>query len=344
MRVGFIYFHALGDNVMMFDALLALKKIYDCELIVFGNALFAHLLEYCDFVDEVVDIRNDIQAHLDVIDGYHLDYVVLPKCKREYLIPLKRSNVGCIIAPLKLSNILTPRCKTPSILSFLRHRAMSMREKALWLCRVINPKKFDTQIGCVDWQEAQIRTSPAHQTRTTEFLNKHIAPRSMCQSHLIFVCPFNVSASHTLSVLGFLKLIEAIGQIKNCIPFVVTYPQVHQHFVASVEEFERKGGNLQSLIVYQNNDDVLNLIECVARSQCLIAPSTGPIHIASNLSIPTIGLFAQDHLREWATKDRRYVILPKPLASMTSEEECAIIEQTLEVFEGLLHSGGIGGF
>lgn len=326
IKVGFIYFHGLGDNILTFDALYAIKTIYQCKLIVFGNALFANLLKYCDFVDEVVDIKNDIQSHLSLINSYNLDYAILPKCKTSYLKALNQSNIHTIIAPIKIPSLLSRKCKTPSLLSFLKYRKMSMKERSLYVAREINPKLFDSQFPKLN--PPTIQTSKQHKQTIVHFLSHH----QIHKSHkLILINPFSITAAHSLSLKAFLQLMSKVSNIPQCIPLVITYPKVHTQFMQGLQNFQVGGGAINSLLIYENNSDVLNLIELISYTHCVISPSTGIIHIASHLSIPTIGLYGIGDLPEWATKDQRYVFIQSPKDQISPKEEELIIDKTLEV-------------
>ena len=333
MKVGYFYFHALGDNVLAFDALYAIKTIYHCHLIVFGNAIFCNLLKHCDFIDEYQDIQNDISGHLELIDSYYLDYAILPKCKNSYLYPLLKTNVKTIIAPTKISSLFSLRCRTPSLFTFFKYRNMSMREKHLHIARELNRKLFDSRIKNLNFENAKIQTSPIYKNRITTFLNT-IENRN--EKFLVLINPFNITSAYSLSLFSYLKLTQFIAQIPLCIPIIATYPRIHQIFMETLKEFcntQDLQKNLAKLLIFENDHDVLNLIELVSQMDCVISPSTGTIHCASNLLIPTIGLYPQSHLPQWETRDKRYVFINSPLNQITQDEEREIINQTLKTLK-----------
>ncbi|WP_034583980.1 glycosyltransferase family 9 protein [Helicobacter pametensis] len=330
LKIGFIYFHGLGDNVLTLESLYALKAIYHCELFVFGNALFKNLLAYYEFVDEVYDIQNDIQSHLDLINDCKLDYVILPKCTKAYLTPLLQSNVPIIITPTKIQALFSKKCKTPSIFSFLKYRNASMREKPLFLVRLINPKLFDSCILQIDLSQAKIRTSITHQDQISHFLQKNTK-----KDHLILINPFAITSSHNLSIEAYLHLMYQVSMLPSCTPLVITYAKVSKEFQEALEDFQKK--TEFSLLVFENNEDILNLAELILRTTCVISPSTGIIHLASNLLIPTIGLYPLSHIPQWETRDRRYVFIQSPKDQIKPKEEKQIISQTIQTLKTLLN-------
>ncbi|MCE3046758.1 glycosyltransferase family 9 protein [Helicobacter kayseriensis] len=333
LKIGFIYFHGLGDNILTFESLYALKMIYHCELFVFGNALFKNLLAHCDFVDEVYDIQNDIRSHLDLINSCNLDYIILPKCTKIYLTPLLQSNVLKILTPTKIPALLSKKCKTPSIFSFLRYRNASMREKPLFLVRLINPKLFDSHISKIVLSQAKICTSITHQNKISNFLQKSVKEGD----HLILINPFAITSSHNLSIEAYLKLAHYVSTLPSCIPLIVTYSKVTQEFDEALKHFQQHT-KLHSLIIFENDEDILNLAELIFHTTCVISPSTGIIHLASNLSIPTIGLYPKTHIPQWETKDKRYVFIKSPKDQITPKEEEEILDQTMALLKSILPS------
>ena len=53
---------------------------------------------------------------------------------------------------------------------------------------------------------------------------------------------------------------------------------------------------------------IIQLIEVIRRSRCLISPDSGPIHIAGALNVPCVALFSRDLPSRWAPKYNCYPI------------------------------------
>lgn len=119
------------------------------------------------------------------------------------------------------------------------------------------------------------------------------------------------------------------------LPLVITYPKVHSEFIAQLE----KQDDLHSrVLVFANNDDLLNLAEMISRCKVVISPSTGIIHLSSNLGISTIGLYEKSESKKWSTKDNRYVFLKSPKSSLTRQEENLAIAQSIDLLKQILES------
>lgn len=119
------------------------------------------------------------------------------------------------------------------------------------------------------------------------------------------------------------------------LPLVITYPKVHSEFMT---QLEKQDDLHNSVLVFKNNDDLLNLAEMICRCKVVISPSTGIIHLSSNLGISTIGLYERSESKKWSTKDNRYVFLKSPKSSLTRQEENLAIAQSIDLLKQILES------
>lgn len=119
------------------------------------------------------------------------------------------------------------------------------------------------------------------------------------------------------------------------LPLVITYPKVHSEFIT---QLEKQDDLHSSVLVFRNNDDLLNLAEMICRCSVVISPSTGIIHLSSNLGISTIGLYEKSESKKWSTKDNRYVFLKSPKSSLTRQEENLAIAQSIDLLKQILES------
>ncbi|RDU61458.1 glycosyltransferase family 9 protein [Helicobacter sp. MIT 14-3879] len=375
MTVGFIHHYGLGDNILAFRALYECKRFYRCRLIVFGNALMMRLLQCCSFVDKIIDIHVLDKESALTIKKYHCDYLILTNPKSSYISDLRICQTT-IITGTKIPSLFSSYCKTVPIFLLPQYRKMNVAEILCVLVRKINPTVYDAEktklenlINNPHLQQAdskecltdtlpyssinyKIQTSEEHQTSISAFLQK--AFHAACSPfYLIAINPFCIAAQYSLPSLAWLELIDRVSQIPSCKVLVVTYPTVHEEFIQDIKHFDTKstitnGSIKQSknillnrITLFQNNYDVLNLAEILSRVSLLISPSTGAIHLASNLRIPSIGLYSHKDTRKWATYDRRYVIINKPKEELDSRECHHIISETLHTLESLIASSSL---
>ena len=119
------------------------------------------------------------------------------------------------------------------------------------------------------------------------------------------------------------------------LPLVITYPKVHSEFMT---QLEKQDDLYNSVLVFENNDDLLNLAEMISRCKVVISPSTGVIHLSSNMGVNTIGLYERSESKKWRTKDNRYVFLKSPKSSLTKQEENLAIAQSIDLLKQILES------
>lgn len=338
MKIGYLHFYGLGDNIFAMEALFALKKIFACELIVFGNENMQNLLRYCEFVDCVHDIKGDVASHVDTINSYSLDYVILTNCKRCYLRPLEKTNARKIITATKIPSLFSLRCKTIPLNILPKYKVMSRRQQSLCFVRAINPKLFDSKIDSICLDDAKIQATSTQRKKAKELVLCYVNEGGRGVNHaLILINPFSKTANHTLPLESYLEIMFLINCIKDCIPVVATYPEIHDSFTTALSKWEGKTRQkISKLLIFQNDNDILNIVALIEQMKCVISPSTGTIHLASNLCVPTIGLFSQYDTIKWSTKSNQYVILPKPKDDMSADEISDAITKTMRLLKETL--------
>lgn len=337
MKVGYLHFYGLGDNIFAIWPLFALKKIFNCEVIVFGNAIMQNILINCDFVDLVHNIDGDIANHIDTINSHCLDYAILTNCKRCYLRPLEKSNVGKIITTTKIPSLFSIRCKTVPLHLLPHYRSMPSQKKSLLLIRAINPNVFDSKIESICLDDARIQTTIAQKEKVKQIIQKHISTLNIKTDdkyRLILINPFSNTANHTLPLESYLEIIWIVGNMQNCIPIVATYPAIHDSFVSALKVWQSQTQRkISNMLIFQNDNNILNLAALIEQVHCVISPSTGTIHLASNLCISTIGLFSKLDTIKWSTRSNQYVVLPKPKNEMSTNDINEAITKTIQLLK-----------
>ncbi|RDU65706.1 hypothetical protein CQA53_05975 [Helicobacter didelphidarum] len=202
--------------------------------------------------------------------------------------------------------------------------------------RKINPKLYDSKINTIDLTKSRVKTGKENKRIISDFFQHYIKVLeqkseniNLSKSYLIMVNPFSHSAQRSFRALEWLMLIKKISNLPQCLVLVVTYGSGYDNFMCNLKE--AKMDSIPNLLIFQNNHDILNLVEIISRVSCLISPSSGPIHIASNLCIPTIGIYSEHDTKKWATWDRRYVVLKKIQPSIEETEEA--IQKTIDLLQ-----------
>ena len=164
------------------------------------------------------------------------------------------------------------------------------------------------------------------------------------QPFIICINPFSNAATHTLPLEAFLELISKVLALPNVCVLLITFPSVHNEFMSQVQSHQELQAQKSKLFVYQNDNTLSNLIALLGFQSLLISPSTGTIHLASNLGIKTIGLYSRKDTTRWATHDKIYTIIPKEKSLLTQKHCAKIIDKTLSQIQSLIDSNALKPF
>ncbi|RDU72502.1 hypothetical protein CQA66_04090 [Helicobacter aurati] len=341
MVIGF-YFPALalGEMTIGFEAFYALKQIYRCKLIVFGQKGMQNLLQHCSFVDLWLPTK------LEAINEQQCDYLILSNSKSWFINFAKQTNVKYIICASKIPSLFSLRCKTVPIYFCKKYRNLNEREILLSYVRRIDSKTYDSQIDTLDFNNAKIASANTHrqfvisqmQPKIKTFMEK-MGEGSNGHVYFILINPFNRACPYSLQLNSWLTLAKKISEATSpLIPIIATYPQVHNEFMSSVRESQI---DISNIIIFENNDDLLNLVSLISQVSLVISPSTGVIHVACNQRIPTIAVYPEYDTRRWATHNKRYVFLETPLSLISAQQEHQAIEQIVATLEEMLKTNEI---
>lgn len=297
-------------------------------------------------------------------------FPLLPRLNaRKIIIACKGANVLLPLLPRYRHIRLVP-------MRNLLLQKVGIRAHCLKMVRAIDKKIYDERIKEIDFDKARVKTTQENKEFVDEFLRHSIGSNIGTSESLalILVNPFSIMCGHTLSLDGYFRLMRAIttlnpkwggGSYKSqktnalemtkssqnhtntnhkdtatitptkLLPLVITYPKVHSEFMT---QLEKQDDLHNSVLVFRNNDDLLNLAEMICRCKVVISPSTGIIHLSSNLGISTIGLYERSESKKWSTKDNRYVFLKSPKSSLTKQEENLAIAQSIDLLKQILES------
>ncbi|STQ86470.1 hypothetical protein LS73_004755 [Helicobacter muridarum] len=345
MTVGLVcYKKELGSSIIYAKCLFALKNIYQCKVVIFGNSLTKELFTYCDYIDDSIDMGNiEVQEQrsiqLETINKYTCDYLIASTTTQEFIQFLMQSNAKKIICITKLYSLFSLRCKSMPLYFSKKYRNMRYEDIMLCLARKIKPSVFDKHIKELDFSKCQIHVGMESRKIIDKFLKNSIS-KMKCKdpTYVIMVNPFNVNNRFTIDITYWLKLIEEVARIPHCIALVVTYPQVKDNFM---QELAKSNISAQNLLILHNDNHILNLVAITKRASLVISPSTGTIHIASNVLIPTLGLYAEWDTGRWGTDYGLYIFLQKPLDNMNHNAQQDVVKKSITIVKEMIAQGKI---
>ncbi|CAM4144123.1 glycosyltransferase family 9 protein [Campylobacter armoricus] len=305
--------------IVSLDMLYAIKHIYHAKVIVFCRKNTENILKNFDFIDNIELIDKIDKNIIPQINKYPIDYLISFHAKSFLIKLLINTNTKYIIVKAKFVSIFSLKCKTifTSITKrFFKNR--SDRDRMLYYARKINSSIFDIKIKNLEFK-TQIQTNAIHKILINDFLRKNEI------KNFVILNPFSITSKHTLDIISFLKLAKNIKKNYQNISIVIpTYELVHDDFIDEIHKYDKN--LLEEIIVFKNNSDILNLAELISRSKCIISPSTGAIHIATNLKIPSIALYPPKDEIFWPTYNKDYIIITKTQNNLREDEKQEFIE------------------
>lgn len=337
MVVGFLFSQlGLGEIAIGFEAFYAIKKIYNAKLVVFGQECMKNLLEYCNFVDLC------LPTQADDINSQNVDYLILSNSKSWFINFAKGTNAKYIICATKITSLFSIKCKTVPIYFCKKYENLDERELLLSYVRKINPNYYDSKINMIDLSQAKIAYTKTHKQFVLSQIQDKVQnlTNTADKVFLILVNPFNKACPYSLHLNKWIELARKIArkvpketENMKLIPIIATYPQVHEQFMKTIK---KENLDTKDIIIFENNDDLLNLVCLISQTSIVISPSTGAIHVACNQRIPTIGVYPKHDTRRWATHNKKYIFLEKPLNEISQSQEIESIEQILKMLESML--------
>lgn len=354
MVVGFVCAsRELGSNVIYAKALYTIKALFSCRLIVFGNATTTALYSQASHIDTLLDMGTDvwqldsspkesISKQIAAINSFACDYLILSDSKSSFLRFGLATNARRVLCARKFVSLFAWRARTLPIYASKTYKQMSFENILLHLVRLINPKAFDTSIARLDFSPARLCAPEPIQAQADTILRyiykkrfaKSCLGGGLEDSRLIVINPFNVNNAYSLPQHAWLELIAQVCKTHQVL--VITYPAVHREFMQALRDHKRcRELNSRNLIIFANNK-LPHLIALITRASLCISPSTGTTHLALNLGVPSIGLYAEYDKPRWGHKDLHYITLEAPRDQLTKAQCQKIIQATTALLKQCL--------
>lgn len=234
------------------------------------------------------------------------------------------TNAKKVITRNRPISIFSLKCKCVFV-SFIKRFYKNRNDefKMLYYARKINPKLFDKEIKNLNF-DIKIKTNIYNKNIINNFLDQN----NIKDKNLILLNPFSISAFYTLKLVDYLKLCqEIVSKFSDVCIIIPSYETVHKDFIQEFNMFFKQ--KPQKIYIFKNDDNILNICELIKRTKCVISPSTGVIHLASNLEKSSIGLFSEKDIIFWETFNKDYVLLNKTKEELSTYDILEIINEIL---------------
>lgn len=312
MKVGFYIDAKIGDSVVALPAMRAIKQInISNKLYIFTNKIGCNLYAPLSWIDGVFYYENP-----DQISNFNLDFLISSNSDQNTLSNLKKSNAKKLITYLKLYHLFDFRIKSTFISS--RCKPQHQKQNLLDLVNLISPLPIKLQ----EIKEHKLQTLPHHKEKIKTFL-------SPCQKPKIMINPFGFATKENLTLEEYETIAQAL--IKD---YCLILPTFENRTSLIRQTFSHVLLSHCNFFLFENDSDLLNLIELISQIDLLISPSTGNIHIADNLGIPSIALFSHKDTILWGGEMMHYIKLDRLTPTQA-------IQQTLKLTQDLLCSSNI---
>ena len=330
MRLSFGFYRAglIGDNVVVLHGIYALRHLYPTALlVVYTNGFGLNIYGQFDFIDELVGIEAySDEALIEDIDSRNFDCFILSQPNRAKCRLLSRTNCKRLISLATLATVLSPRFETVFISRNLSRTPQYKR--MLRLVRKVDSKHYDRGIKTADFAAIRLKAPGANKASIDEFLSGYKAP----SRPLVAINPFVRTASHNLSLPSYVELAHRLASLYPDLNFVIPTYKANPDISSDL-------AGLDSVRVFCNESDLMNIVALLEASRALISPSTSLAHLANNLGLPMIWLCSRRDSYLWRGDQmdpNLFVILREPTRGRKAAMEEAYIESALEKFAYLL--------
>lgn len=171
----------LGTSAAYCKALFALKQIYRCRLVLFGNAITQNLYSQCDFIDENLDMGEPdtsikspkSREQIATINSCALDYLIVADAKSAFIRFCLTTSARRVICGLKAISLLSWRTRTIPIYASAKYANTHYDDLLLYFARRINPRIYEARVGEVDFSHARFYADDKAKQKVDVFLAKH---------------------------------------------------------------------------------------------------------------------------------------------------------------------------
>lgn len=302
----------IGDSVVALPAIYALKTLHpDAKLYIFCNSITQNLYSPFDWITQMILIDENLISHLNALN---LDFLISTNSDKNTITYLKKSNAKKIFTYLKPYNLFDRRVKT--LFANLITKPQSIKKtlfELVWLTHIKGSKKPHFYTPKLQVFE-----------HNKNFISSFLSPLNPTKKKIIMLNPFGYAAKINLSLKQYAQLAEKLIE-----DFFIITPTFRDKDKEVKESFSEKILTHPNFCIFHNDEDLLNLVELISRIDLLISPSTGNIHIADNLGIPSIGIFSLKDTILWGSETMKYVIPQKTSNTQTILQEIFSLANTL---------------
>ncbi|CUB02970.1 glycosyltransferase family 9 protein [Marinomonas fungiae] len=285
MKILVVRNDKIGDFVLALPAFKAIKQAFpQAKVVALVPAYTLEIANACEWIDEaIVDPQKpeQIKSFAKLLQTQQFDAAIClfsnsynAKLVRKARIPVRVAPATKWVQLLYTHTLKQRRSKSE------KPEFQYNLELAYYLIEVLKGQVQTTSphqlLAFTNEQKA------AQKEKLTEALGVSFAERTC------FIHPVTGGSSNTLSQAQWCKLIAFLDQLTPT-HFVITAGPGES--AVSKALVDAMTGQVERISLYDKNDGVEDFMRSISVADLFIAGSTGPLHIAGALDVPTIGFY-----------------------------------------------------
>lgn len=340
MNIGIYKAGLIGDNIVALHGIYAIKALFPAaKLIVYTNAFGINLYKNFSFIDILINVENlDSSELISDIDSRNFSHFLLTQPNRAKARLMLKTKLRKIITFRTFYTFINQRFKT--IFFSRNYSNVPQYLRILKLVSLIDSNIYNKNIKNIDFSAIRLTCNDSNKMKVQEFLSNafhthNIESKANLAPKLVLINPFVRTTFCNLTLQGW---IECIGQLSNkhkninfCIPTYAGNIGNSEIYTAFKDT--------ENIAIFENDNDLLNIVALLERTNLLISPSTGISHIANNLCVPMIWLCSRRDKSLWAGDNMSadlFITLKETSKEMTRALERKYIAVILEKFEMII--------
>ncbi|ANU37750.1 glycosyltransferase family 9 protein [Vibrio scophthalmi] len=275
----------IGDFMLAWPSFAMLKQsLPDSHVTALVPSYTLALAELCPWIDEVIldpTKNGDKKAQRDLI-------ATLKQHKFDASINLfSTSYNGKLVWQAKIPYRLAPATKFAQIFYNKRikqKRSQSAKPEYQYNLDLIRVFLTDLNIRIIEPNAPYLTFSDEDLIQQKAKLAKSL--EIDCSLPWLFVHAGSGGSANNLSLVQYSDLVEGI---EGNFAVILTAGPGEEKKAAELQEMLAEKGI--TAVLYDKNDGLVDFSRSIACASCFVAGSTGPLHIAATIDVPTIGFF-----------------------------------------------------
>ncbi len=279
----------LGDFILSFPAFALLKSaLPGCKIHVLVPRYTADMAAACPWIDETI---LDPGAEKTGLREFNLLVLSIKRRRFGAVITLfSTTRIGLAVFLAGIAQRFAPATKLAQI--FYNHRLAQRRSRSEKPEHVYN---LDLAKYCLNYFNIALPPDPAPPYLRFDPREIDALRAAFCETHrlkpgeqLVFLHPGSGGSASNLSFEQYARLADALNSTQGHTVVITAGPGELQK-AQSVANLIEKSPH----VIYQSTQGLLHFAKLISCANVFISGSTGPLHIAGALDVPTAGFYTR---------------------------------------------------